>query len=243
MVLTLPQAVDVSGFAIDPTETCNDTSSSATSRIRIETSSDGASWTRSEHALVRPDNHVPIMVTAPAASIRYVRVTLLENHPGGQFRDLSEFSVYGRPSTGQPPPPPTDTPTATPTPAPTASPRPVPTATPSPSPAAPSFVLPASGKRTARLKVSCAAPCRLTAALTVDRATARRLGLGRKLTAATLTRNLKAGTTTITLKLSSAAARALQQGKPRSFRARLKVSANYAGAKPVSRSRQLTITR
>ena len=75
----------------------------------------------------------------------------------------------------------------------------------------------------------------MTARLTVDRPTARRLGLGRKLTVVSLNRRLKAGTTTLTLRLPSKARRL------RSFRARLKVTATYPGAKAVSRSRQLTV--
>ena len=168
-----------------------------------------------------------------------MRVTLL-GQPRRRFRDLSEFSVYGRPATGRAAAA-TVTPTATPTP--TAPPRPAPTATPGPSLAA------RASRCRHRASGRSASKVTLRRALPRDREPDRRppdgapAGLGRKLTAATLTRNLKAGTTTITLKLSSAAARALQRGKPRSFRARLKVTATYAGAKPVSRSRQLTLKR
>jgi hypothetical protein len=83
------------------------------------------------------------------------------------------------------------------------------------------------------------------AKLTVDRRTARKLGLGRKLTAGSLTRrNVKQGRTTLTLRLSSKARKALQRG-PRSRRyvARLKVTVGYRGMKPSSRSAHVTLRR
>jgi hypothetical protein len=105
-------------------------------------------------------------------------------------------------------------------------------------PRAPSFTLPASAKRRVRFKVRCAVACRVTARLTVDRPTARRLKLGRKkLTVVSLNRRVKAGTTTLTMRLPSKSRRL------RSYRARLKVTATYPGTKAVSRSRQLTIRR
>jgi hypothetical protein len=64
---------------------------------------------------------------------------------------------------------------------------------------------------------------------------AKRLGLGRSRTVATLTRRVKAGTTTLTLKLSSKVRR-------RAFRGTLRVTAAYAGT-AVRRSRSVTIKR
>ena len=162
--------------------------------------------------------------------MRAVRLTLLSNQRGGGFFDFSELVVHGSPARRRCPDPDADpdadaAAAARPTPAPPAAPR------------APSFTLPASGKRTVRFKVRCAVACRVSARLTVDRPTARRLGLGRKLTVVSLSRRAKAGTTTYTLRLPSKAR------KLRSFRARLKVTATYAGAKAVSRSRQLTVER
>jgi hypothetical protein len=91
-----------------------------------------------------------------------------------------------------------------------------------------------------KFKVTCAADCRVT----VDRPTAKRLGLGRVLTAGSLTATVKAGRKTLTLKLKSKARRALLRGSKKArYRARLKVTAAYAGQAPVSRSRQLALKR
>jgi hypothetical protein len=104
--------------------------------------------------------------------------------------------------------------------------------------------LPARGKTTVKFKVTCALNCKVTAKLTVDRPTAKRLGLGRVLTAGSLTASVKAGKKTLTLKLKSKARRALLKGsKKRSYRARLKVTAAYPATAPISRSRQLTLKR
>jgi hypothetical protein len=108
---------------------------------------------------------------------------------------------------------------------------------------APRFTLPSSGKRSVRFKVDCRADCRVTARLVVTRSVARRLGLGRSRTAGKVTRSVKAGTRTLTLKLNSKAARALRTRKVRSFRGTLRVSAAYAGVAAESRSRKLTIRR
>ena len=157
--------------------------------------------------------------------MRAVRLTLLSNQGGGGFFDFSELVVHGAPAPRPPAPPDAAPPRRRRRRAPPAALR------------APSFTLPASGKRRVRFKVRCAVACRVTARLTVDRPTARRLGLGRKLTVVSLNRRAKAGTTTLTLRLPSKAR------KLRSFRARLKVTATYAGAKAVSRSRQLTVSK
>ena len=235
MVVTLPQTVDVTEFALDPSEGCGDDADSATRDYRIETSASGPDgpWAVAAAGAFDPlQRHTLTAVPATVAGVQAVRLTLLSNQLGGGFLDFSELVVHGSATAA----PLAATPTPTPTPGGAG-------ASPAPALRAPSFTLPASGKRTVRFKVRCFAACRVTAKLTVDRPTARKLGLGRKLTAASLTRSAKAGTTTLTLKLSSKAAKALKQRKVRTFRARLKVTAAYPGVKPVSRSRQLTVKR
>ena len=227
MVVALPQAVDVTGFALDPGEGCGDDADSATRDYRIETSTAGANgpWAVASTGAFGPLQRQalnPVAVTA--AGVRAVRLTLLSNQGGGAFFDFSELVVHGAPAAAPPVPPAPPGPPPAP-PGPPATPR------------VPSFTLPASAKRRVRLKVRCAVACRVTARLTVDRPTARRLGLGRKLTVVSLNRRLKAGTTTLTMRLPSKSRRL------RSYRARLKVTATYPGAKAVSRSRQLTIRR
>ena len=125
-------------------------------------------------------------------------------------------------------------------------PTPTPTPTPSPTPdpsQPPGFVFPQRGKTTVKFKVVCGQPCDVTAELTVDRPTARKLGLGKKLVAGTLTQTgIPAGRTELTLKLKSKAKKALQKGpKTASYRARIKAKGNYAGTPPVSRSAQVTL--
>jgi hypothetical protein len=239
MVVTLPAPVNVSDFAVDPGEACGDDSSSATRDYRIETSTgtvDGPWTVAASGAFGSEARHVLSPVAAApgsTAGVRHVRLSLLSSQGGGDFLDLSEFVVHGAPVPAdvQPPIP------TPPAPAPTPVPTPVP-------PAPPSFSLPASGKTTVKFKVTCAADCRVTAKLTVDRPTAKRLGLGRVLTAGTLTTSVKAGKKTLTLKLKSKARRALLKGSKKArYRARIKVTGAYAATAPVSRSRQLTLKR
>jgi extracellular elastinolytic metalloproteinase len=239
MVVTLPGPINVSDFAVDPTEACGDEVKAATSGYRIETSTqtvDGP-WIEAASGAFGPSaRHALNPVTAaPAATagVRHVRVSLLSSQGGGDFFDLSEFTVHGAPVPVQTPVPPPPAPVQ----------PPVPTPTPIPI-AAPSFVLPASGKTTVKFKVTCAADCKVTAKLTVDRPTAKRLGLGRVLTAGSLTATVKAGKKTLTLKLASKARRALLKGSKKArYRARLKATAAYTAKAPVSRSRQLTLKR
>ena len=136
----------------------------------------GAFGCSERHALKRSRRTV--------AGVRAVRLTLLSNQGGGGFFDFSELVVHGAPARARRP----RRPAPGPPPAPPAGRR--------PRWRAPSFTLPASAKRTVRFKVRCAVACRVTARLTVDRPTARRLGLGRKLTVVSLSRRAKAGTTT-----------------------------------------------
>ena len=98
------------------------------------------------------------------------------------------------------------TPIETATPVPTVQPAPVPTVTPIPTPSAvakPSFKLATSGKRSIKVTARCAKACPVTATLTVDAATARKLHTKRTLV--TVKRTLKAGTTTFTVKVPAKA--------------------------------------
>ena len=101
LVITLPRAVDVDRFAIDPTEACGSASSAATKNFLVETStsSAGGPWTAgltatlSTSARHRMNEFAP---TAGAEGVRFVRVSLRDNF-GGAFRDMTEFAVYGAP--------------------------------------------------------------------------------------------------------------------------------------------------
>jgi hypothetical protein len=123
--------------------------------------------------------------------------------------------------------------------------QPPPTPTPDPASEPPRFVFPQRGRTTVKFKVTCAAPCSVTAILTVDRPTAKALGLGRNLTAGSLSTSVGTGRTELTLKLKSKAKKALLTGpKDRTYRARIKATASYdAGSTPTSRSAQVTLKR
>jgi hypothetical protein len=237
MVITLPTVVNISDFAVDPAEACGDDSDSATRDYRIETSAGtlGGPWIEAASgAFDGAARHLLNPVTAAAGStagVRHVRLSLLSTQGGGDFLDLSEFAVHGA----------AVAPAQTPVPTPSAQPTPVPTPIPI---APPSFSLPTTGKTTVPFKVTCAADCTVTAKLTVDRPTAKRLGLGKVLTAGSLTATVKAGKKTLTVKLKSKARKALLKGSKKSrYRARLKVTGAYAATPPVSRSGQLTLKR
>jgi hypothetical protein len=85
----------------------------------------------------------------------------------------------------------------------------------------------------------------VTAELTVDRPTAKKLGLGRNLTAGTLTaKGVKAGKTNLTLKLKTKAKKALLKGpKTRTYRSRIKATGSYGAGSAASRSAQVTLKR
>jgi hypothetical protein len=108
----------------------------------------------------------------------------------------------------------------------------------------PSFELPLRGRTTVKFKVKCAVECAVVAALTVDRPTAKRLGMGSKLTIGGLIQTAGAGKTTLTLGLAAKAKKALLTGsKTARYRGRLKVTASYPDGTTASNSRQLTLKR
>ena len=190
MVVALPQPVDVTDLALDPGEGCGDDANAATRAFRVETSTQGTNgpWTPAVAGTFGySERHALSPFAAAAPGVRAVRLTLLSNQRGDiGFFDFSELIVHGSPTAPPPTAPPAPSPASPgPSPAPPAAPR------------APSFTLPASGTRTVRFKVRCAVACRCPARLTVDRRTARRLGLGRRLTVVSLSRRAKAGTTTL----------------------------------------------
>ncbi|HEY6886251.1 MAG TPA: M36 family metallopeptidase, partial [Solirubrobacter sp.] len=110
LIVQLPAAVDVTSFAIDPTETCGDSAADATGGYRVETSPDGTAWTVARTGTFTSANRRTLNVlppTAGATGVRYVRLTLLSSQGGASasFRDLSEFAVYGTPTAATAPVP------------------------------------------------------------------------------------------------------------------------------------------
>lgn len=100
LTLTLPRAVDLTGFEVDPGAICGDGDSASLGSYRIETSPDGATWTlASSGRFVRADNHRlnwrPALPGSTAA-VRAVRLTMVA--PQGSdaiFMDLAELGIYG----------------------------------------------------------------------------------------------------------------------------------------------------
>ena len=101
LVVRLPAAIDVAQFGIDPTETCGDGSDAATGQYRVETSPNGTTWTVAATGTFTSANRRTLNLltpTAGASGVRYARLTLLSSQgAGAQFRDLSEFAIYGTP--------------------------------------------------------------------------------------------------------------------------------------------------
>jgi hypothetical protein len=130
-----------------------------------------------------------------------------------------------------------------PTPQPTVTPTPTPFhATPPPHPQ-PSFVLTSSGRRALRFTVLCHLQCSVTGTLSVDARTARKLKLGKRRVVGKLSARVT-GEKTFTVRLNSAAARALRRARTvKSFRATLTVRARYAGAAAASTHRTVTVKR
>jgi hypothetical protein len=111
VVVKLPQAVDVSAFAVDPSATCGDGLSASTAGFKIETSTNGTRWTTAAAGTFTTADDGRLNTVAPRAGthgVRYVRFTITSNQtpdfaqtcPGGAFSgcaftDLTEVEVYG----------------------------------------------------------------------------------------------------------------------------------------------------
>jgi extracellular elastinolytic metalloproteinase len=114
ITVELPQAVDVSEFAVDPSATCGDGGSASTAGFRIETSPDGTNFTDAATGtfVVTDRGRLnPVAPTAGATGVQFVRFTITSNQtpdfatncPGGNFSgcsftDLTELEVYGAPA-------------------------------------------------------------------------------------------------------------------------------------------------
>jgi extracellular elastinolytic metalloproteinase len=112
--IALPRPVDLTTFAVDPSATCGDPASSSTGAFRIQTSTNGTTWTTAaEGAFGAGDigryNEVP--ASAGTHGVRFVRFTILGNQvpdlatdcPAGAFggcafTDLTEVEAFGTPA-------------------------------------------------------------------------------------------------------------------------------------------------
>jgi extracellular elastinolytic metalloproteinase len=97
-VIELPAAIDVTGFGLDPANTCGNGSEASTAGYRVETSSDNVSFTTAAQGTFSGADRGRLnVVAASARNVRYVRVRLLSSLDSSAFVDLSELTVYGAP--------------------------------------------------------------------------------------------------------------------------------------------------
>ncbi len=109
--IKLPNAVTVSKFSVDPSNTCGDPGSASTGKYRIETSADGTTWATAQEGEFTAANRGKYTELAPSAAttnVQYVRFWMLSpqvpdfatNCPNGafggcQFTDMTELQVFG----------------------------------------------------------------------------------------------------------------------------------------------------
>jgi hypothetical protein len=225
MTVTLPEAVDIATFAIDPSETCGDDETAAVGRLVVETSTDGTTFTTALDKTFGPTDIHKLNQIAPMAGgtgVTTIRISLRspqDDSPGSSGQDwidLTELKIYGSPAAPPPFIPPSGgggggggTPTTPTTPAP----PPTPT-TPVPPPSSPTLPSTNPVPRSPIGTVSVRRRGRLLARIHCDRACSARgrLLAGRKLRKllhrkpSTLDKHTirlkRAGAATLTLQLS-----------------------------------------
>jgi extracellular elastinolytic metalloproteinase len=109
VTVKLPQAVNITEFAIDPGETCGDDPTAATKDFRVETSTDGTTFVvAASGTFGAADNHRlnPVAPNAGTGTgVNFVRFTMINPQLNGAacpgpasgclFLDMSELEVYG----------------------------------------------------------------------------------------------------------------------------------------------------
>jgi hypothetical protein len=111
LTVDMHQAVDIDHFGVDPTSTCGDGGSASTGKYKIETSTDGVTWTEAASGEFTANDRGQLNDVTPAAGatgVRYVKFTMLSNQtpdfttncPNGafsgcSFTDLTELAVFG----------------------------------------------------------------------------------------------------------------------------------------------------
>ncbi|GAA0560643.1 hypothetical protein GCM10010172_49730 [Paractinoplanes ferrugineus] len=110
VTIQLPTAVDVTSIAVNPTGNCGDDPSSSAGDYRVETSTDGTTWTTAATGHFGPadrDRMNAVPLTAGTAAVRFVRYTMLGTQvadeggtcpsqlSGCGFVDTVEVGVYG----------------------------------------------------------------------------------------------------------------------------------------------------
>ena len=103
MTVTLPHAIDISSFALDPSQTCGDDISSMTASYKLETTTDPSCATgwKTSHADTFGSAQSGLLTSVtPAAGtgsgVTCVRLTLLSAlSRASDFLDFTELAVYG----------------------------------------------------------------------------------------------------------------------------------------------------
>ena len=112
--IRLPKPVDLTSVTVDPSGTCGDDLSASTAQYRIETSTDGTTFTVAATGTFTPEqtgraNEVPL-TAGTTAGVQYIRYTMLTTQAAAQgvscapdptgagclFIDTSELEAYGR---------------------------------------------------------------------------------------------------------------------------------------------------
>ena len=107
MTITLPQAIDISGFGINPTATCADDPTAALGQYTIETSTNGTTFQQTNAgAFAAADNgHLNVVTptgAGPTHAVTKVRLTMKapQNSASGNgqlYVDATEFEIFGGP--------------------------------------------------------------------------------------------------------------------------------------------------
>jgi hypothetical protein len=113
VTIQLPQAVDVSTFAVDPSATCGDAGSASTGDYKLETSTNGTTWQVASQGTFTVDQRGTLVSITPAAGtgdkVQFVRFTMITpqvfqvgscpgNFSGCDFMDMSEIEAFGSPA-------------------------------------------------------------------------------------------------------------------------------------------------
>ncbi len=110
LTIQLPQAITLSQYGVDPGATCGDDDNASVGQYKIETSTNGTTFTQTNSGtFTGADNHRYSMLTPAGgtANVRYVRFTMIAPQStagsGADWMDMSELKVYGTPVAVPPP--------------------------------------------------------------------------------------------------------------------------------------------
>ena len=110
----MPVSVDVTGFGVDPSNTCGDPASSSTGDYMIEVSSDGTKFSEATRGTFTDTDRGrvnPLKLDTPQPGVKFVKFwmlspqvpDILKNCPDGPYggctyMDMTDVEVYGIPN-------------------------------------------------------------------------------------------------------------------------------------------------